>query len=691
MRIDFHIHSVVTPSDAKGFDFDIDVLRHYVEESKLDAIAITNHNGFYVDNYKEISEALSIPVFPGIEINVAKQSGFGHVLIIGDPNSLDEFIAGSNTISQLCPDNTSFANWDDVLKAYPSLEKWLVIPHFKKDKHLDSVTLEKIRESVGIDALEVSNEQRWLQENDSTEEPLVVFSDSRPGFKMPESDRESKDIRYRYGWTYLEVEQLSIPSIKRAFASKRNVTLFDGEGTFRILPGGLPASRRLNVIIGRRSSGKSVTLKRIADSFDEGEAFWIHQFDIASKASEKEFDKTVKEDDQRFFRDYFKPLQEMINDYTQQDHVQIEDAAKNYLDELIVYAKSPANDCSKLPVYNCQPYLFDLEDNEIKHDVGLLKAVKLLYTDERRTEVIDQTIGRDNLAELYSEIYALLRESIEAKKQKEIVNGICISIQGALKGKTSRKPLPSQAPVREMFKHAYREHLLSRAMDSLFEAKGLESEPVAKFLKKRSRRRITGATEGKKGLPANIKQDAGIGALYNNGDDANKLVRSLRILESSTVPYACQLLFCIETEIIDTVSESRLSGGQRAEYILLNELNRAKGKDIVLIDEPESSFDNPFLNTAVSQMINDLADTTPVFLVTHNNTLGVSISPDWVILTTYDKNTKKYAVYSGCFTSDCLRDLESNEVSMSEVLLFTMEAGEPAYLERAKRYGITEN
>ena len=110
-----------------------------------------------------------------------------------------------------------------------------------------------------------------------------------------------------------------------------------------------------------------------------------------------------------------------------------------------------------------------------------------------------------------------------------------------------------------------------------------------------------------------------------------------------------------------------------------------------MIDEPESSFDNPFLNTAVSQMINDLADTTPVFLVTHNNTLGVSINPDWIILTTYDKDTGEYNLYSGCFTSDQLRDLDSNEVSMSEVLLFTMEAGEQAYVERAKRYGITAN
>lgn len=691
MRIDFHIHSIATPSDAKGFEFDIDVLAHYVEESKLDAIAITNHNGFYVDNYKEISEALSITVFPGIEINVAKQSGFGHVLIIADSDSLEEFVAGSSIISQLCPDNSSFVDWEDVLNAYPSLKKWLIIPHYKKDKHLDSVTLEKIRKSTGIDALEVSNEQRWLQEIDTTEEPLVVFSDSRPGFKMPESDKESKDIRYRYGWTCLEVDQLTIAAIKRAFASKRNVSLFEGEGTFRILPSGLPASRRLNIIIGERSTGKSVTLKRIADSFDDGEVFWIHQFDIASKASEKEFDKTIKEDDQRFFREYFKPLQEMINDYTQEDYEQIEDAAKNYLDELIVYAKSPANDCSKLPVYNCQLYLFDLEDAGIKHDVNLLKAIKLLYSDERRAEVIDGIVGLDNIAKLYAQIHGLLRESIENKKQKEIVNNICESIQDALRGKTSRKPLPSQAPVRELFKYAYKEHLLSETMDMLSDKKKLQSEPVAKFQKRRTRRRIVGATEGKKGLPTNIKQDPGIGSLYKDEGDIKRTLWALRNLENSSIPYACDLLFCIETEIIETESGSKLSGGQRAEYILLNELNKAKGKDIVLIDEPESSFDNPFLNTAVSQMINDLADATPVFLVTHNNTLGVSISPDWVILTTFDKGIGRYDIYSGCFTSDQLRNLDAHEVSMSEVLLFTMEAGENAYIERAKRYGITSN
>ena len=691
MRIDFHIHTVSTSSDDKSFEFDIDVLTNYVNESKLGAIAITNHNGFYADNYKEIRSALPIPVFPGIEINVAKQSGFGHVLIVADHDSIDEFIAGSNIISERCPNSTDCVEWESVVRAFPSLDKWLVIPHYKKAKHLDSVTLEKIRQTVGIDALEVSNEQRWLQEFESTDEPLVVFSDARPGLRMPEGDKESKDIRYRYGWTCLEVDQPTIQAIKWALKSKKNVSLFEGVGTFRILPGGLPASKRLNVIVGERSTGKSVTLKRIADSFDEGEVFWIHQFDIASKASDKEFEKAVKEDDAQFFREYFKPLQELINDYVQVDYEQIEDAAKNYLSELIVYAKSPANDCSKLPIYNCQLYLFDLEDTEIKRDLGLLKAIKLLYSDERRSEVIDNTVGLENLARLYSELHGLLHESIEEKRQKEIVNSICSAIQNALKGKTIRKPLPSQAPVHSLFKYAYRERLLSEVVHRLSDTKELEVEPIAKFKKRRTRKTITGATEGKKGLPTSIKQDSGISSLYKDGGISIKRVQALRNLENSTVPYACSLLFCIDTEIIDTESESKLSGGQRAEYILLNELNRAKGKDIVLIDEPESSFDNPFLNTAVSQMINDLADTTPVFLVTHNNTLGVSINPDWVILTTYDKDTGEYNVYSGCFTSDQLQDLDSNEIAMSEALLFTMEAGEQAYLERAERYGITAN
>ena len=53
--------------------FSIDKLVHYVNETRLDAIAVTNHNVFDAYQYRVIRDTLSVPVFPGIEINLCEQ------------------------------------------------------------------------------------------------------------------------------------------------------------------------------------------------------------------------------------------------------------------------------------------------------------------------------------------------------------------------------------------------------------------------------------------------------------------------------------------------------------------------------------------------------------------------------------------------------------------------------------------
>lgn len=54
---------------------------------------------------------------------------------------------------------------------------------------------------------------------------------------------------------------------------------------------------------------------------------------------------------------------------------------------------------------------------------------------------------------------------------------------------------------------------------------------------------------------------------------------------------------------------------------------------MLLIDEPESSFDNMFLNQEVNERIKEISQKIPVFLVTHNNSIGESIKPDYYMYT----------------------------------------------------------
>lgn len=156
-RIDFHIHTVETASDSSGFNFDIEVLKDYVEGAHLAAIAITNHNGFYRDNYDQVSKALDIAVFPGAEINVTKLSGFGHVIIVADPADIDDFASGMATLAGECPGSSDHMSWERVVELFPKISNWLIIPHYKKSKKLDSATLSHIQSTAGYDALEVAN------------------------------------------------------------------------------------------------------------------------------------------------------------------------------------------------------------------------------------------------------------------------------------------------------------------------------------------------------------------------------------------------------------------------------------------------------------------------------------------------------------------------------------------------------
>ena len=52
---------------------------------------------------------------------------------------------------------------------------------------------------------------------------------------------------------------------------------------------------------------------------------------------------------------------------------------------------------------------------------------------------------------------------------------------------------------------------------------------------------------------------------------------------------------------------------------------------MLLIDEPESSFDNMFLCTAVNDILRRIASSMPVLVVTHNSTIGASIGADYVL------------------------------------------------------------
>lgn len=686
MRVDLHIHTIATPSDSNDFEFDIDVLSQYVAEASLGAIAITNHNVFDRQGYEEIRNALPIPVFPGIEINVTKPGSFGHVLIIADPSDLQEFMTGSETISNLCPDAKSRVDWSAVMRAFPSIRRWLVIPHYIKDRKMDEATIEAIRQTSGVDALEVSNAKKWLVNSAQSKEPLVVFSDCRPGMRMQDYQSSLEPKRYAYGYSYINCGNASVQSIKLALKDKKNVSIFNGNNTFEILPEGIPVSPRLNVIMGERSSGKTFTLKRILDAYPESERLYIEQFEITREAKEDAFNKLVNEEDKGFFDEYFEPLSTLMKDFLSIDSEGIKSDCTSYCEELVIYANSPEDEYSSCPVYRNGSFSFEAEKLALNDDAKLRQAISTLLSSERRKTVIDEVVGLSRLAKLSDELRHLMKAAHNHISYGQKSNEIISSIRKELEKKSARKPLPSSDPIKDYFRYCYFEKRLCDVLDSFSVSTELASEDVLRFKKTRIRKPTKNATEARKGLK--VPQGIEVPKLFSKGMTSKQRLEVLRSYGSDVIPIACNLLFKIDCQIVTSdAAHSPLSGGQRAEYLLLHKLLQARGKDVVLIDEPESSFDNLFLNGEVKRMVKDLATRATVFLVTHNNTLGVSAHPDWILYAKKERDGL-YRLYSGSLTANSLTSADGVELSTEEVLLTSMEAGRDAYLDRRSYYGI---
>lgn len=136
-----------------------------------------------------------------------------------------------------------------------------------------------------------------------------------------------------------------------------------------------------------------------------------------------------------------------------------------------------------------------------------------------------------------------------------------------------------------------------------------------------------------------------------------------------------------------------VSGGEQSEYNLLNSIQDARNYDMLLIDEPESSFDNIFLKDDVNTLLKDLAEEMPVVVVTHNNTIGGSIHPNYVIYTekTIVDEKPVFRIYYGYPTDKTLKSKTGKEIENYAIQLDSLEAGQTAYIERNKTYENLKN
>jgi Fe-S cluster assembly ATPase SufC len=676
-KIDFHIHTIPSEVKAENFVFDIARLKEYVMTMGIDAIAITNHNLFDKNQYQSIKALLSrTVVFPGIEVDLCG----GHVLVISDSFDVDDLEAKANVVSNHIQTDKDYIDLQTFESIFTDLSKYILIPHYDKDPKIPKNVITALSEY--ITAGEVTSPKKFMYAYKDTNSLVpVLFSDSRLSTSEPLPSRQ----------TYIDVGDITLKAIKEALKDRRNVALDpDAIDLIDINNGEIKISTGLNVILGRRSSGKTHTLKAINSLYGgDKHVKYIKQFSLVNgneNDSKNTYDSMLAEKKNSLFEDFIELFRDAVNDIIsinsiEEDNIIVDD----YLRVLKATAKDESlKDCfSKCKLFH--DYSFDIAKPDTLKT--LISSVLFILDNIEFKTIIDSYLNRSDLQALLLRLENELEKALELYNKKRWANMLMQDINKQLQYNSSTESIPDISYSKIASNRIKRAKFLELCYVIKREVE-ITTVNMAKFKIQAKSRTFVTATDMKSDLGRQVSMvDA-----YKMYNDPLAFVQCLKDKPEINNSEIYKFFVTIDYKILNRYN-LEVSGGEQSEYNLLNSIQDAKNYDMLLIDEPESSFDNIFLKDNVNTMLNSLAEEMPVIVVTHNNTIGGSIHPNYLLYTekVIEEGKPQFTIYYGHPGDKKLVSKDGKEIDNYTIQLDSLEAGQKAYNERNKTYENIKN
>lgn len=672
-KIDLHIHTVPTFSDS-AFAFSIETFKRYVTEAHLDAVAVTNHDVFDGKQFRVIQSALEAVVFPGIEINVED----GHVLVIANASELEDFEVKTRLVSQKITKRGDTLSIEELKKVFGDLGRYLVIPHSDKAPPMTGATLGKLKPYVC--AGEVDSAKKFVRAiKDDTKLTPVLFSDARM-----KTDLAMLPTRQ----TFVDCGDVTLSALKTSLRDKGKVALseVDGNKLWQVFESGEKLSTGLNVLIGARSTGKTHTLDRLSTTIESVK--YIKQFSLVQQddgAYERAFKGDVERRRSVLIDDYLSGLKTVLDDVMKIDLIANDKAVERYVATLVKSAEEAGrrDAFSKTTLFDAEN--FSIGQTKVLQD--LIESVRQVIENVEFKAIIDKHLDSRSLKRLGRELIELLWARTLENSKRSLVNEVIKDVKQSLKMRTAAVPVEDV----DLYKISMDEKRIQRfreIVDFLKREAVVFQESIQGFRVEAKREPFAGAGE--------IKGVSGVktsfAAAFRKYTDPYDYLRELVLDESLTLSELYKLFVKISYRILNK-DGFEVSGGERSEFRLLQEIADAQNYDILLIDEPESSFDNLFLNSNVNQILKDISEVMPVVVVTHNSTVGASVGADYVLYTSKELEQGKtvYRIYSGHPTDTQLLSTDGKAINSHEVMLNSLEAGIAPYESRRKGYEAIKN
>lgn len=683
-KIDFHIHTIPGLDNKDEFkDFSMNWLKKYITYAGLDAIAITNHNLFDLSNFNDIrSNTPDIQVFPGMELSLNK----GHVNIIGDNDAetIDSFCRLSKRTILL--DNKGSINTEELAK-YISLDKILFV--FEFDKANSMSVPEMISDNHIVYG--VTRQLKFLKfKMQHPDKVPVVFSDAHA--TDFDSDSSRNDIsKLSLKNTFVQADSNSFFDLVSGMRSSDKVSITKNMLSNVYQIGKTNVSSGLNLIFGKRGTGKTVFLNSIKQYYNSDDIAEIKQFETAKT------DEFLEQQQERFgneaFRIWLKQRETTIasiKDWlvkSQSTHPSVE----TYLDKLKDYSQQ-----ATIKNIATQNSLFRATEFDTVNSSSIENSLKSLQELINNSELWNNFLKRTTKNKPYFvETYSELRDIYIMTKQENVlkskVNELLRDVKRILESHTGINP-PPEFSFTDLIREKEIEKSINRSMEDFSKDQRITSKEISGYSIEVALSPFPTATDFQKQVKTKeaVATDVIKSYLNKNYTDYFRQLKQKKFFDINKIE---QYLAFKQTRLL-TANHSVASGGQATAFALMLKLEQSKNKQIILVDEPEASLDNAFIKNELIDELKKLKLSSSVFVVTHNSTLGSLLKPDYLLVTKYDDSIitehieDHYKVLSGEYSSARLYDTEHNSYSSYDDFVEAMEAGIDTYKSKGEQYAI---
>lgn len=721
MKIDLHCHTIKAKSGDGGRDIDPTSLAEILANNQVGIAAITNHNLFDFPIYNQCVAAASakgIDLWPGIELDIRGKSGVvGHVIVIADPAHAERFSDVCDGLIQGVRPDDFVLGWDKLANAFVGRGfDFIVMSHYRplkgksfKDKALPYADNQALKASFPTETpffFEPSNLKRaGIMYAEGVD--CLIGSDVKDWSKYRECSLPEIKLEVKSFNQFLLLLRKTPEALKTIMDKKMServeITLFDGDAELAF-----PIYNDVTVVFGAKGTGKTALLKKVeahfrAKGWTDVSSYYASENNdkykqmVTVKPSEEDFTKLGVDDANNEFaslRAWSEPAVTSFGSYISWEEYNAEKADMARFG----FASASASD---------EPDLDATRDLIDDYKALISNAGEILGS-----KILEASLGTDGFNELQSVVlraclsaqdytraefvstYALHLESFTVKKMKSYITA-----------RTGGPTKPSGTGFSAFALSYKKARSVLNTISNSFQAKPYEEESLLGRLAEKGdvvqhRKYLINPLRATKVSYLRDKVKAtSLKSLVTAISNASNIAKTpcvglasriAEINEMTDRMEVASLKDCLGvTSSVSCGGDSNYepSNGEKAMIVLAHALFDDDAS-IYILDEPEASMGNEFINAVIVDRINKLAKANKIVVVsTHNANIAVRTLPWQSIYREYDDGS--YYTYAGNPFCDELRDIAGVKApkAWTQVSMDTLEGGEDAFIDREIVYG----